>query len=317
MECGEKKYSYEAFGLKIMSDIKLPELNSLPGQDITEVKIERRNLKDYWQEDWNTLNRIMATENHVIFRIPELAVFRITNGNHIMFLPFEGADVNKIRLYLLGTCMGSILMQRKLLPLHGSAVDIKGKAYAFVGIPGAGKSTLATAFLQKGYKLLTDDVIALALSDEGPPNVIPAYPQQKLWDASLAAFEMNQNHYSPLFEREKKFAVPVKGQFSSESIPLAGIFELRKTDTNALTLQSIQGLEGLHMLFIHTYRNSLIQHLGLRSWHFKGTSNLSYHVPLYRIERPSNIFTANDIFLTILKTIEKENFNDYKAISNT
>ena len=38
--------------------------------------------------------------------------------------------------------MGALLMQRKILPLHGSAIAIDGKAYAFVGDSGAGKSTL-------------------------------------------------------------------------------------------------------------------------------------------------------------------------------
>ena len=38
--------------------------------------------------------------------------------------------------YLLGTCMGTILMQRKILPLHGSAIEIEGKVYAIVGDSG-------------------------------------------------------------------------------------------------------------------------------------------------------------------------------------
>ena len=62
--------------------------------------------------------------------------------------------------------MGAILMQRKVFPLHGSAIAINGKAYAFVGDSGAGKSTLASAFLNKGYQLLSDDVIAVSLSQD-------------------------------------------------------------------------------------------------------------------------------------------------------
>ena len=37
---------------------------------------------------------------------------------------------DKIRLLFLGTCMGALLIQRKILPLHGSAIEIDGKAYA-------------------------------------------------------------------------------------------------------------------------------------------------------------------------------------------
>ena len=48
--------------------------------------------------------------------------------------PLKRYDEDVIRLYILGTCMGAILMQRRIFPLHGSAVAINGKAYAFVGI---------------------------------------------------------------------------------------------------------------------------------------------------------------------------------------
>ena len=86
--------------------------------------------------------------------------------------------------------MGTILMQRKMLPLHGSAIEIDGKVYAIVGDSGAGKSTLASAFLKQGYKLVSDDVIAVSLSQENSiPYVTPAYPQQKLWQESLNILE--------------------------------------------------------------------------------------------------------------------------------
>ena len=81
-------------------------------------------------------------------------------------------------------------MQRKILPLHGSAIAIEGKAYAIVGESGAGKSTLAASLLSRGYKLLSDDVIPILLSEKNIPFVVPAYPQQKLWLESLNQFEM-------------------------------------------------------------------------------------------------------------------------------
>ena len=50
----------------------------------------------------------------------------------------------------LGTCMGAILMQRKILSITWQCSSNNGKAYAIVGDSGAGKSTLASAFL-KGW----------------------------------------------------------------------------------------------------------------------------------------------------------------------
>lgn len=42
--------------------------------------------------------------------------------------------------------MGAILFQKKILPVHGSAIDIDEKAYGFIGDSGEGKSILASAF---------------------------------------------------------------------------------------------------------------------------------------------------------------------------
>ena len=88
----------------------------------------------------------------VMFQVPDIAIFAIQDGNKIFVSPMKEYEEDMIRLWILGTCMGAILMQRKVYPLHGSAVIINGKAYAFVGDSGAGKSTLASAFIQQGYQ---------------------------------------------------------------------------------------------------------------------------------------------------------------------
>ena len=120
--------------------------------------------------------------------------------------------------------MGALLIQRKIVPLHGSAIEIDGKAYAVIGESGAGKSTLASAFLSQGYKLLSDDVIAVTFSQNQTPFVIPAYPQQKLWQTSLDQFEMEASNFRPIIEREAKYAIPVSTKFSSEVIAIGRSF---------------------------------------------------------------------------------------------
>ena len=87
-----------------------------------------------------------------MFQVPDTAIFCIKDGNKIIVSPIKGSEEDKIRLYILGTCMGVLLMQRKVLTLHGSAIAIDGKAYAFIGESGAGKSTLASAFIREGYQ---------------------------------------------------------------------------------------------------------------------------------------------------------------------
>ena len=298
--------AYQAFGMHIRSDIPLPELPRMAtqGEEI-DLQIVTRDLTDVWNEVVGGNRYFAVKENKVLFHIPNVAIYCIEDGNKIMVSPMKNAHDDQIRLYILGSCMGALLLQRKILPLHGSALAIDGKAYAIIGHSGAGKSTLASAFLQQGFQLLSDDVIPITYSKENTPMVSPAYPQQKLWQESLDAFGMEAREYRPIIQRETKFAIPVSAQFATSSLPLAGIYELVKTDQKQMVVEPILNLKRLQTLFHHTYRHFLLPHLGLTEWHFHMLAHLASHVQLYQIQRPINRFTAHDLTIFILNTINK------------
>lgn len=222
----------------------------------------------------------------------------------------SGYDGDQIRLYLLGTCMGVLLMQRKILPLHGSAVAINGKVYAFVGNSGAGKSTLASAFLKRGYHLLSDDIVPVTISNNNIPIVTPSYPQQKLWQESITQFGMDSSHLSPIFQRETKYAVPVESSYSYKQMPLAGIFELVITKSDNISLNPITKIQRLSTFIFHTYRNFIIPKLGMLDWHFITSSKIINQIDMFRLERPMSGFTANKLVDCILDSLERRNYND-------
>ncbi|MCS0788057.1 aldolase [Cytobacillus firmus] len=296
---------YKAFGLGVLSEINMPELTQASEKDEgADIVIKVADLTNIWGPITKQ-GKFIVSDNRVIFQVVNTAIFCIQNGKEIIVSPMQGSDEDKIRLYILGSCMGALLMQRNMLPLHGSAIAINGKAYAFIGESGAGKSTLASVFLKSGYQLLSDDVIAISSSQGGTPYVIPSYPQQKLWQESLHEFGMETGQFRPLFERETKYAIPVPNSFYKEPLPLAGVFELVKTEAYEVEINPISSLQRLHTLFNHTYRKFLIDRLGLREWHFKLTANIVNKIDVYQLQRPINRFTANDLTSMILKTINK------------
>lgn len=302
-----EKNIYKAFGLTILSEINLPELSQISKQiNQADVVVLIDDLSELWFKMEGEHNQFLVKDNIVMFQLPNLATFKIQDGCRITVSPMDGADEDEIRLYVLGTCMGAILMQRRIFPLHGSAVVIQGKAYAFIGDSGAGKSTLAAAFIKKGYQILSDDVIAVSFTqDNHIPIIVPSYPQQKLWQESLNAFGMEVSQYLSLFARETKYAVPVKSQFSTETIPLAGVFELVKTENEGIEICPIQGLERLLMLFRHTYRNFLIPRLGLMDWHFSTSAAIIEKIDTFRLLRSTSEFTAHELVSLVLKNLNK------------
>ncbi|MDG0814411.1 phosphoenolpyruvate carboxykinase (ATP) [Cohnella rhizosphaerae] len=298
----------------MLSDIAFPELPEWVEPDESAaaqgIRVELAELNDAWSALSQPGRRSFAAPGRVMFRVPGTAIYDIRDGRHIAVCPEAHADPDELRLFILGSCMGAALMQRGLLPLHGSAVAIDGQAYGIVGESGAGKSTLAAAFLQAGFPLISDDVIALDFSEEFVrPLVIPSYPQQKLWQQSLDGFGISNESLRPIFKRETKFAVPLKAGYHSQPLPLAGLFELDKTERNEPSLVPVAKLDRLSLLRRHTYRNFWLDRLGMTDWHFRMTAGMAARIDVYRLERPTSGFTAPELVKRMLHILSKEGWS--------
>ncbi|WP_199618171.1 phosphoenolpyruvate carboxykinase (ATP) [Paenibacillus alkalitolerans] len=302
---------YKAFGIRLSSSIPLPELPVFSDisdeNENADVVIETADPNRLWDELQKCGSNFVRKDNRFLFLIPETAIFSIDDdGSKIAVAPLPNADMEKVRVYLLGTCTGALLMIRKVLPLHGSAVVIGGNAYAFLGDSGAGKSTLAAAFVNMGHQLVSDDVIAVTDADRsGFPVIVPSYPQQKLWQESIHRLGMESGNYRTIYRETTKFAVPVSSRFCYEPVPLAGVFELVKSEGNTVRVSSLPNLDRLRIMLLHTYRNMLIRRLGLEQWHFNLSTEIANRIPVYQLQRPAEGFTAQRLASEIIRTIEE------------
>lgn len=304
---------YEAYGLCWLSHIPMPELQRAPldaetQQVVADVQIESFDLTALW-ERWEVgSDNFVARDGCLFFKIEDTGLFLMEHGKRIVVSPVPGVDPKKVRLFILGTCMSVIMMQRGILPLHGSAVVIDGWAYAFVGHSGAGKSTLSAALAARGYPLLTDDVVALSWDAGGRAIVSPGYPQQKLWQPSLEGFGMKQQDYATVHAEITKYAIPVQHYFHERAVPLGGIYELvpqPDQESDSVHLQEVSGLERLHVLCSHTFRGGLVTRQGLAQWLFETASRLSASVEISRISRTGHNFTAFEMVERIINHIRK------------
>jgi len=70
--------------------------------------------------------------------------------------------------YLFNQVLSFALVQMGREPLHATVIEADGTAVGLVGPPGAGKSTLAAALLARGFRLVTDDLLLVEHTKEGP-----------------------------------------------------------------------------------------------------------------------------------------------------
>lgn len=296
---------YKAFGLMIRSEYALPELYMASGEEpLATITVKKVDLTNIWQEHAPPNGFFAILDSRVLFMIPEVGIFSVENGHTIWVSPFSGVEEDRVRLYILGTGIGLILLQRRILPLHGSCIAIDGKAYAILGHSGAGKSTLASVLLNRGYSLISDDIIPIVVSEQ-VPIAIPSYPQQKLWQESMKELEISRSDCRPIYNRETKFTVPIHTRFHAEPLPLAGVFELVKTESDAF-IKPIHGMERYYVLFNHTYRNFLVTGGGLMDWHFSTLAQFVNRIAVYRLARPSTSFSAYGLASSMLDAIHRE-----------
>lgn len=135
--------------------------------------------------------------------------------------------------YLFGQVMSFVLIARGVEPLHATTVVVDGRAVAFVGDCGYGKSTLAAAFLGGGARLLTDDL--LVVGADGGRLVGHRGPQRiKLFPETAAALLRDDRGGEPMnpFTPKRVIAIP-HGASGPRTAPLAAVYVLAPPERRA------------------------------------------------------------------------------------
>jgi hypothetical protein len=96
----------------------------------------------------------------------EFAISRDLAG--VAYFADPGADPEVIPVLVTGMLVSFLLTLGGKPVLHASAVDVGGRAIAFTGWSGMGKSTAATLVCADGGLLITDDVLRVDLEPGGP-----------------------------------------------------------------------------------------------------------------------------------------------------
>ena len=291
-------YSYRGFGLHIVSDIMLPELITAVGGLLeADVLISKGKVPTHIHKAIERHESYQVGENQFLFAVPGVGRYYVANGNRITVEPIAGEEeCAAIRLFLLGTAFGALLMQRGIFPIHGSAVVIRECCVIFAGVSGAGKSTLLAGFRKHGYSFLTDDVAAITIDLDGNIWVTSAYPQQKLWRDSAETIGVDTASLTPFYmgNGKDKFAVPVYKGFCPFPVPLAAVYEIGVERCRDVTMNPVTGMDKLAVLMNHSYRPWLIDGLGLKTAHFQHCAAVARRVAVSHLTRPEGVFSTEE-----------------------
>lgn len=183
---------YSAFGLTLQCNFVIKSLTPLDGNvNPIDVRIflgsspcgegkvaeELFYVSDYWSSAGTPQLQIWRAATGTYLRMQYLDGLQFwlhSSGQEVwVLLPHSSSTADAVS-YLLGPVLGILLRLRGTVCLHASAIVFGDRVIAFAGGEGAGKSTTAAAFSSRGYRVVTDDIVALKERD-GRFHVLPGY----------------------------------------------------------------------------------------------------------------------------------------------
>ncbi len=295
-------FNYNIFGLNFQSEVIIPGFGTTKFSRV-DVAIHFGNTPDHLDKVISSGVLFESGKQEFLLKLPNVGKYYVSNGNQITIDPNPGASDDEIRLFLLGSVLGTILFQRGYLPIHGSAVEVDGKALMIIGNSAAGKSTLAATLNNAGFPLIADDLSAISLKDSGTCVIHPGIPFVKLWKDTLEVLYSNAE-YEKVRPQILKYLVPVnQGKMVQGEISIQTIINLSTHNNKTIKITPISGADKFSILRDHIYRDQMIKGMDILEKHFLMLSKLANQIRLFQVERPATPLMLEALLDMVIKEI--------------
>jgi hypothetical protein len=231
-----------------------------------------------------------------LIRILNAADFEITMGRQIRIWPAIGSTQKDIEIYLFGPVWASLCHQRRILPLHASAILSGSGIAAFVGHSGSGKSSLAASMSTLNYKLTADDILPISFNRDEVPGAWPYLRRLKLKSNSIS--ELSLKAIEPVSERLDKTKYFVLPKYSAEDawnrLHRLYLLEIDPTETG-VKIDQLNGADAVRVLIDQTYHFDFI--LGTRRFgdHLALCAQLASKIAIYRVRRSPHLVGGREL----------------------
>jgi hypothetical protein len=279
-------------GWRVHSDWPLPELMPWAGDDRpVDIVIRRGTVPGKLSGTVRETPLVQVNDQKWLrFSVRNVADYLVKDGKEVIIDTAHTEDAPDVALFLLGSVLGFLCHQRGLLPLHASCVSFQGQVFVFAGPSGTGKSTMAALLLEKGARLLSDDVAVIDVHADGGPVLLPTFPRQKLWRDTLDALGLAPGRYLRRTVDLEKFDRPVLGPFDGTPVRVDRIYQLlARGRLDTVRLVPVDGLRAVRMLYENVYRRTAGGLLGLSDRIFQDCVALATASPPQALSVPDGI----------------------------
>jgi hypothetical protein len=233
---------------------------------------------------------VVVTPGATVFRFSEVVDFFVMDGG-IAYQLHDTSYAHMVELHLLGFVLSYWLERSGRPALHASAVVVDGHAIGFLSNHGGGKTSLAATLVRLGYPLLSDDIVALTLSDGGT-FAHPGYPQMRMWPEQARHF-VGHDDLELVHPGLTKRRVPVGrdglGTFDGNPRPLAALYLPQRRDGGEVEFETMPVGPALFELVRHTFLTGIVEGAGLATSRFAALGAVVGEVPLRIVRYPNGL----------------------------
>ena len=310
-------WSGRAFGLTLAGTLALESVVAAPATKRADTWLQRapRAVVDrQWREarPRSLLERRLVdgriglsvqTDDDVGFRVwaPRHGCYLVSpDGRRVLGAPPGGAAWRWERL-VLAQVLPLAAVLRGLDVFHASAVELAGRAIAFLGHSGAGKTTLASRIVARGARLVTDDVLAVDVTGA----TVRAHR-----GGAVARIDPRELRTLPPRERETLGPVRVRGEekchlmpaLAEARLPLALTYHLVRPSGSGVRIVPVQPYDPALLL-----GNAFLAYLTaadrlLRQ--FESCAAIARTTPLYQVHAGAGA-TSADVADAVLRHAER------------
>lgn len=253
------------YGLVIAANVPIPAAPPAPANAVPDLVVDFDPLPDpsVLREGATLLQHALRERDRdaplfTLFRRGDDYLFDFPDGVQFLIAPHAGHiraswppphDAHLASIYLVNTVLAFVLRLRGREVLHASAALIDGKAVAFAGPGGAGKSTLAACLARRGFPIISEDVTAL-VEEDGRFLVLPSHARVRLWSDAAALVSERELPFLAGGDWKRYLDVP---RASGASFELGAIYSLDDRRDAPPHVEPLGGRDALLDLIANTY----------------------------------------------------------------
>jgi hypothetical protein len=275
-------WHYKHCGLRVVSDLPVPELEPPRGNDADNDADVRVALGAVAAAEGDRPT-FVASERECRVFAPRAGRYEVSEGRRIRIRPYPLAEPVVMRLVLLGSAWGALLHQRGAFALHAAVTSSGDGAVAFCGPPAAGKSSTAAWLVQRGHPLISDDLCRLDVPAVGSPQVWPSTPRLKLSREALQAGGWATDGLRRELPDGNKHYLPCEGARGPAPRPLRAIYVLQWGEPAVTRLRGIEAVQ--RFVVAATYRPQLLESESELARHWLQSLEIARRVPVYELSR--------------------------------